>query len=100
MKIRHVAAAFAVATLALASAACGKDGTPTPNVPPGSSGTISTVSICAGEIEITSVRRPACSTTFPCQCGVWKLNPSPNVTRYQRTRSPFFIVITGMLAYM
>jgi glutamate transport system substrate-binding protein len=38
MKIRHVAAAFAVATLALASAACGKEGPATPGAAPGTSG--------------------------------------------------------------
>ena len=34
----------------------------------------------------------------PTQCGVCTLNCSPSATRYQRTRSPFFIVIMGTLA--
>src|ERR1035438_6096140 len=34
---------------------------------PGSSGTMSTVSIWAGPMKITSVRLPASSTTLPCQ---------------------------------
>ena len=37
---------------------------------PGLSGTISTVTICAGRSETTSVRFPSCNTTLPCQCGV------------------------------
>ena len=41
----------------------------------------------------------ACYTTFPCQCGVWKLNPSPIASRYQRTCSPTFMVIIGPLPY-
>jgi len=34
---------------------------------PGSSGTMSTVSICAEAMKITSVRLPPSSTTLPCQ---------------------------------
>ena len=37
------------------------------------------------------------STVLPCQCGVCALLKSPSVATYQRTWSPFFMVIIGML---
>ena len=63
---------------------------------PARSGTMSAVTICAGAMETTSVVSPPVVTTLPCQWGVWKLNPSPMVTRYQRTCWPRFMVIMGM----
>src|SRR5437667_10735642 len=59
---------------------------------------MSAVTICAGDSSTTSVRDPFTVTTFPCQCGVWKLNALPRLIKYQRTWSPLCMVIVGMFA--
>src|SRR5205814_2151123 len=64
---------------------------------PVASGTMSATTICADVTASTSVRCPPTSTVLPCQCGVCALLKSPSVVTYQRTRSPFFIDIMGML---
>src|SRR5690348_17741848 len=66
---------------------------------PGLSGTMSAVTIPIGSSAATSVRIWEICTVFPCQCGEWNSNPVAAM-RYQRTRSPVFMVGIGPLPYM